>query len=38
MLLLFRFYGNFREVDSGYRKFQVTSTILPGMRGASESK
>ncbi len=31
MLLLFKFNGNFREVDSGYRKFKVTSTILPGM-------
>lgn len=31
MLLLFRFNGNFREVDSGYRKFKVTSTILPEM-------
>jgi hypothetical protein len=31
MLLLFHFNGNFREVDSGYRKFKVTSTILPGM-------
>jgi hypothetical protein len=38
MLLLFRFNGNFREVDSDYRKFKVTSTILPGMRGASESE
>lgn len=31
MLLLFKFNGTFREVDSGYRKFKVTSTILPGM-------
>ena len=31
MLLLFKFNGNFREVDSGYRKFKVTSTILPGV-------
>jgi hypothetical protein len=31
MLLLFHFNGTFREVDSGYRKFKVTSTILPGM-------
>lgn len=31
MLLFFHFNGNFREVDSGYRKFKVTSTILPGM-------
>ena len=29
--LFFRFNGNFREIDSGYRKFKVTSTILPGM-------
>jgi hypothetical protein len=31
MLLLFKFNGTFREVDSGYRKFKVSSTILPGM-------
>jgi len=31
MLLLFHFNGDFHEVDSGYRKFKVTSTILPGM-------
>ena len=31
MLLLFRFRGNFREVDSGYRKFKASSTILPGV-------
>ncbi|MEO6816607.1 MAG: hypothetical protein ABI177_07880 [Edaphobacter sp.] len=31
MLLLFHFNGTLREVDSGYRKFKVTSTILPGM-------
>jgi len=31
LLLLFKFNGTFREVDSGYRKFKVTSTILPGM-------
>jgi hypothetical protein len=31
VFLLFRFNGNFREIDSGYRKFKVTSTILPGM-------
>lgn len=35
MLLLFRFSGNFREIDSGYRKFKVTTTILPGMRRPS---
>lgn len=35
MLLLFRFNGNFHEVDSGYRKFKVTSTILPGMGKAA---
>jgi hypothetical protein len=29
--LLFRFDGRFREVDSGYRKFKVTSTIMPGI-------
>lgn len=37
MLLLFRFNGTFREVDSGYRKFKVTSTILPGMEKPVES-
>lgn len=31
VFLLFKFNGNFRELDSGYRKFKVTSTILPGM-------
>lgn len=31
MFLLFRFRGNFREIDSGYRKFKATSTILPGV-------
>lgn len=31
LLLLFRFRGNFREVDSGYRKFKASSTILPGV-------
>lgn len=31
MLLLFKFNGTLREIDSGYRKFKVTSTILPGM-------
>jgi hypothetical protein len=34
--LLFRFNGRFREVDSGYRKFKVTSTILPGMGKPSQ--
>jgi hypothetical protein len=34
--LLFRFDGRFREVDSGYRKFKVTSTILPGMGKPSQ--
>ena len=29
--LLFRFNGSFREIDSDYRKFKATSTILPGM-------
>lgn len=31
MLLLFRFRGNFREIDSGYRKFKASSKILPGI-------
>lgn len=29
--LLFSFRGNFGEIDSDYRKFKATSTILPGM-------
>lgn len=29
--LLFSFKGSFQEVDSDYRKFKVTTTILPGM-------
>lgn len=37
MLLFFHFNGNFREVDSGYRKFKVTSTILPGIGKPVES-
>ncbi|WP_348270210.1 hypothetical protein P8936_13075 [Edaphobacter paludis] len=36
VFLLFRFNGNFREVDSGYRKFKVTSTILPGIGKPSD--
>lgn len=36
MLLLFNFNGTFREVDSGYRKFKVTSTILPGIERATQ--
>lgn len=36
MLLLFRFNGSFREIDSGYRKFKVTSTILPGVGKPSD--
>jgi hypothetical protein len=31
MFLLFRFNGSLHETDSGYRKFKVTTTILPGM-------
>ncbi len=34
--LFFRFNGRFREVDSGYRKFMVTSTILPGIGKPSQ--
>ena len=30
-LLFFRFNGSFRAVQSDYRKFKATSTILPGM-------
>jgi hypothetical protein len=37
MLLFFHFNGNFQEVDSGYRKFKVTSTILPEMGKPVES-
>ncbi len=29
--LLFHFNGSFREIDSDYRKFKATSTILPGV-------
>jgi hypothetical protein len=31
MLLFFNFNGSLRAVDSDYRKFKATSTILPGM-------
>lgn len=31
MLLFFSFNGNIRAVESDYRKFKATSTILPGM-------
>jgi hypothetical protein len=30
-LLFFNFNGNFQAVESDYRKFKATSTILPGM-------
>ncbi len=30
-LLLFKFDGSLRAVESDYRKFRATSTILPGM-------
>jgi hypothetical protein len=30
-LLFFNFNGNFRALESDYRKFKATSTILPGM-------
>jgi hypothetical protein len=30
-LLFFNFNGSFRAVESDYRKFKATSTILPGM-------
>jgi hypothetical protein len=30
-LLFFNFNGNFRAVESDYRKFKATSTILPGI-------
>jgi hypothetical protein len=30
-MLFFNFNGSFRAVDSDYRKFKATSTILPGM-------
>jgi hypothetical protein len=36
--LLFSFRGNFREIDSDYRKFKVTTTILPGMGKVEEEK
>ena len=36
--LLFRFKGSFREIDSDYRKFKVTTTILPGMGKLEEWK
>jgi hypothetical protein len=36
--LLFRFKGSFREIDSDYRKFKVTTTILPGMEKVKEGK
>lgn len=38
MFLLFRFNGDFSEVDSDYRKFKVTSTILPGIGLANPLK
>jgi hypothetical protein len=31
MLLLFKFDGSLRALESDYRKFKATSTILPGM-------
>jgi hypothetical protein len=31
VLVLFHFNGSLRAVDSDYRKFKATSTILPGM-------
>lgn len=36
--LLFNFRGSFREIDSDYRKFKVTTTILPGMGKVEEEK
>jgi hypothetical protein len=36
-LLFFNFNGNFQAVESDYRKFKATSTILPGM-GKVESE
>jgi hypothetical protein len=36
--LLFSFSGSFREIDSDYRKFKVTTTILPGMGKAEEKE
>jgi hypothetical protein len=35
MLLFFNFNGSLRAVDSDYRKFRTSSTILPGMTQAS---
>ena len=34
--LLFSFNGNFQEIDSDYRKFKVTTTILPGVGTVGE--
>lgn len=31
MFLIFHFKGSLRAVDSNYRKFRTTSTVLPGM-------
>jgi hypothetical protein len=36
-MLFFSFNGNIRVVDSDYRKFKATSTILPGMSAVTES-
>jgi hypothetical protein len=35
-MLFFSFNGNIRVVDSDYRKFKATSTILPGMSTVTE--
>ena len=35
-MLFFSFNGNIRVVDSDYRKFKATSTILPGMSTVNE--
>ncbi len=35
-MLFFSFNGNIRVVDSDYRKFKATSTILPGMSTVEE--
>ncbi|MEO6909653.1 MAG: hypothetical protein ABI158_01865 [Edaphobacter sp.] len=36
--LLFKFNGSFREIDSDYRKFKVTTTILPGVGRVQDTK